>query len=126
VQGQVELLRLTLEGDYWGELWASLAMPVLNFADLSLAANTSDVVIWRLCQQRQLLLITANRNKEGLDSLEATIQNENTPSSLPVFTLADSEHIRHSKSYRERVADKLMEYLVDLEHYRGAGRLYLP
>ncbi|HKI37365.1 MAG TPA: hypothetical protein VKA46_36260 [Gemmataceae bacterium] len=101
IQGQVEIIRLIVEGDYWRDVWTGLALSVYTFADVGLVGKTPDDVIWRLCQQRELVLVTANRNKDGPDSLEATIQNENTPRSLPVLTLADSEGVRHSRSYAE-------------------------
>ena len=83
-----------------------------TFADVGLSRDAKDVEVWRLCQERQLLLVTANRNKEGDDSLEATIQTENTATSLPVLTLADAEKIRHSRTYAEQVVLRLLEYLV--------------
>jgi hypothetical protein len=96
-------------------------MPVYTFANVGLPAEASDAVVWHLCQQRQLLLITANRNKDGEDSLEATIRMANTPSSLPVFTLADANHFRQSKPYADRVAEKLLEYFLDIDAYRAQG-----
>jgi hypothetical protein len=126
IQGQVEILRLILEGDYWAEFWRQLSLGVYHFADVGLEGNTPDSVIWRVCQQRELILITANRNADGPDSLETAIRNENTAQSLPVFTLADAEGIRHERSYAERVVERLLDYLMNIEKVRGAGRLYLP
>jgi hypothetical protein len=126
VQGHVELLRLVWESAYWRELWSALALPVRTFAEVGLANNVPDTLVWQLCQQRQLALITANRNNEGADSLETAIRTSNTSESLPVFTLADPEQIRHSRAYAERVAEKLLEYLLEIDQVRGTGRLYLP
>jgi hypothetical protein len=89
---------------------------------LGLPADAPDADVWRFCQQRQFILITATRNQDGPDSLETTIRSENTPHSLPVFTLADSERIRHSKVYAERVVEHLLEYLLAIENYRGTGQ----
>src|SRR5262249_59394891 len=99
IQGQVKLLQAILESPYWSDVWTSLALSIQTFPDVGLAQKDSDAIVWRLCQERELCLITANRNDDGPDSLEATIRNEGTPDSLPVFTLADSEHVRHSKDY---------------------------
>jgi hypothetical protein len=126
VQGHVRLLLQVLEGTYWREVWTGLAVPVHTFADVGLPADVSDTVVWQFCQQRQLILITANRNDEGPDSLEATIRTLNTPESLPVFTLADSERLRKDKAYANRVVERLLEYLLEIEKVRGTGRLYLP
>jgi hypothetical protein len=40
-------------------------------------------------QAQKMILLTANRNMEGDDSLEQTIRNENTLISLPVLTIAN-------------------------------------
>jgi hypothetical protein len=58
--------------------------------------------------------------------LEATIRTHGTSQSLPVFTLADANRVLNERSYAERVSDRLLEFLFDIEGLRGAGRLYLP
>ena len=55
-------------------------------------------------QQHDVILVTANRNPEGADSLEATIQEGNTPDSLAVFTLANVERIRRERRYAHEVS----------------------
>ena len=86
----------------------------------------SDRDLWQLCQQREIVLLTANRNDEGPDSLEATIRTLNVPSSLPVLTIADPELVLASRDYAERVAVQVLEYLLELDHFRGVGRLFVP
>jgi len=71
-------------------------------------------------------LLTANRHDEGPDSLETTIRTLNVPSSLPVLTIADPELVLASRDYAERVAIQVLEYLLDLNHFRGVGRLFVP
>jgi hypothetical protein len=124
--GQVARLVQCLQQEPWREIWADLNLHVPTFAALGLAAQTSDAVLWQTCQQHQLTLITNNRNGHGPDSLEATIRAHNTPASLPVFTLASPDRVLHDPAYRERVAERLLEYLIDMDKYRGTGRLYLP
>ena len=89
-----------------GGSWASgeeqLKTPTLTFADVGLAPDTSDSLAWQLCQGQGLVLVTANRNDDGPDSLEATLRKHNTATSLPVITLADPEGIRHSGAYAEQ------------------------
>jgi len=82
--------------------------------------------VWEACQREQVILLTANRNDDGPDSLEATIQQHNTPASLPVFTLANEQRVLRDRLYAEAVADRLLELLFDIDSYRGTGRLYLP
>jgi hypothetical protein len=126
VEGHVNRLLLLLRGDEWGEVWASLGLIVESFDSLGLARDTPDARLWHLCQERQLILLTANRVQRTADSLEATIQRDNTPQSLPVVTLADSDRILEDRAYAERAVVKLLEYLFDIGNYLGTGRLYLP
>lgn len=125
-EGQVAYLLHRLESAQWQEIWLSLNLPVVRFVDLGLARNITDAMLWQVCQQRQILLITRNRNAAGPDSLEATIRTHNTPSSLPVFTLANADRIDRDRAYAERIVERLLEYLIDLDNYRGTGRIYLP
>lgn len=110
----------------WQEFWEGLGIGAFTLADLGLAGNTRDVEVWRLCQSRGLVLITGNRNHDGTDSLDATIQSEGTPDSLPVLTIADPLELRDSRDYAEQVIERLLEYLIGIDSVRGAGRLYLP
>ena len=59
-------------------------------------------------------------------SLEATIRDLNEPSSLPIMTIADPELVLVSQDYAERVAVQVLEYLTDLDNFRGTGRLFVP
>lgn len=115
-----------LESPDWSDIWQSLGLKIYRFRDLALAADASDAAIWRACQQNEVALITANRNAAGPDSLEATLRSENTSVSLPVFTVGDPDALLQSKEYAQRVGIRLLEYLLDIDSYRGAGRLYLP
>jgi hypothetical protein len=126
IQGQfTELVRL-LQSQEWSEIWKGLGMSIETFDTLGLAPNASDRDVWQRCQLHQVLLITGNRNQEGPDSLETTIRTLNQSDSLPVFTLADATRFQHSRAYADRVVARLLDYLMYLENYRGAGRLYLP
>jgi hypothetical protein len=126
IQGHFWLLVERLQGPVWGELWASLSLKIETFASLGLPRDVSDAVLWRLCQERELILLTNNRNAESADSLEATIRAENTPTCLPVFTLANAPRLLKSKDYAEQVTEKLLEALLRIDGLRGTGRLYLP
>jgi hypothetical protein len=126
VEGQMQVLLRLLTFDAWHALWTELAVRVESFASLGVPADTSDVTLWRLCQQQDILLITGNRNKTGPEALEAVIARENTPTSLPVLTLSAPPQVFRSRAYAHRVVTRLLEVLLDLEQYRGTGRLYLP
>ena len=108
-QGHFQVLQRLLADESRGELWNFLNLEVLTFDDLGLAVNISDRLLWQTCQQYDVVLITANRNADDPDSLEATIQDLNTPQSLPVVTLANVERIRRDRRYAEQVADQVLE-----------------
>ena len=126
VQGHVAILARLLLSDEWREIWLSLNLSVRTFADLSLTATASDAAVWHMCQREQAVLITGNRNNEGDDSLEATIQAHNTPTSLPVMTIADPNEVVHNWQYAHQIVESLLQYLLDIDKVRGAGRLWLP
>ena len=119
------LLRLFQEGWRHG-VWEVLHLTPISLADLGLPSDASDRAVWEACQREQVILLTANRNDAGPDSLEATIQQYNTPASLPVFTLANEQRVLRNRLYAAAVAYQLLECLFDIDRYRGTGRLYVP
>ena len=112
--------------DTWGDLWSDLGLVVESFGALGLSDNSPDTEIWRTCQKERLVLVTGNRNDDGPDSLEAVIRDENQPDSLPVLTISDPRRLLHDRLYAEKVAERLLEYLIRIDEVRGAGRLYVP
>jgi hypothetical protein len=72
------------------------------------------------------VLITGNRNQAGPTSLEAVIHTSNTPWSLPVLTIGEPQRLLRGRVYAQRVVERLLEYLIDLENLCGTGQLYLP
>jgi hypothetical protein len=72
------------------------------------------------------VLITANRNQQGSDSFEATLKTLNTESSLPIITIAKAERVLKSKNYADRVAEQLLDRLLSIDTFRGAGRIFVP
>ncbi len=125
-EGHVGILLQRLLGEPWREIWLSLQLPILTFAELQVTAEASDAELWQACQDNEVLLLTINRNAKGPDSLEATIRRRSTAASLPVFTLANPDRIVQERDYVERAAERFLEYLIDIDAYRGTRRLYLP
>ncbi len=125
-EDHVRLLVALLQAEGWDELWAELKLEVRTFVDLGIPGTTPDDELWRLCQREQIVLITANRNHDGPDSLEAVIRAENEPDSLPVFTVGDGKRVIESREYASRVAERLLDYLLRIDSLRGTGRLCLP
>src|SRR5215470_19554390 len=124
VEGHFAVLLRLWTSDIWKPVWESLTLEVESFERLGIPYDTSDRELWQLCQRCEIVLLTANRNDEGADSLEATMQALNTPSSLPVLTIADPESVLANRDYAEQVAIRVLEYLLELDNLRGVGRLF--
>jgi predicted nuclease of predicted toxin-antitoxin system len=122
LEGQAVLLWGTLEDIGWLKL---LPIKLLKFSDVGLPDESTDQEVWRFVQKHDLILLTGNRKMKGKDSLEQTIREENTPSSLPVLTVGKVEQLEE-RLYRERCANRLVEIMVDLDNYRGVGRIFIP
>jgi len=123
-EGHVEALPMIWTPP-WVDLWQGLGCEVETFKNLGLPTNMVDADVWLFCQAHQLVLITGNRNAEGDDSLECASDRLNRPDSLPALTLADPDRVLADRSYAERVASQILEYLFDLEQLRGSRRLYV-
>ena len=126
IQGQVEYLVQRMQAEAWAEFWQAMDLELHRFEDVGLSGSSTDLEVWNVCQAEQLILITDNRNLDSEDSLEATIRRNNTPESLPVFTIADMSEFRANSSYVERVVEALYDDLLRIDDVRGTGRLYLP
>ena len=61
IQGHVSLLYAALVSPSLAEIWATVQLPRMKFADLGLPPRTPDLEVWQFCQREQYLLITANQ-----------------------------------------------------------------
>lgn len=125
-EGHLEMILQRLQSERWRDVWESLDVGVQTFDGLALPRDVDDDVLWQMCQQRGVILITSNRNADGPTSLEITLRKQVNRNSLPVFTLADPERVLQDGGYAEVVAEMLLERLFDIDLYRGVGRIYLP
>lgn len=126
VVGHVAYLARLMQAEPWGSLWGELGLAFRSFADIGLLPDAADTAVWERCQANELVLITDNRNQDSPESLAAAIRRFNTPTSLPVFTIADLDKFVASREYQERVVTALYDYLLRIDEVRGTGRLYLP
>lgn len=117
LRGQAILLWGTIAAEGWLEL-----MPIrfVGFEEIGLLENSSDRLVWQVAQANQMIVLTANRNMKGDDSLEQVIREENTLQSFPIVTIGNEQ------IYRERCANRLVEILFDIDNYMGVGRVYIP
>ncbi|MBD2317959.1 ACP S-malonyltransferase [Phormidium tenue] len=54
---------LVLFGAIASQGWLDiLPIQFVNFAEVDLAINSNDRVVWRLAQEKQMILLTANRS----------------------------------------------------------------
>jgi hypothetical protein len=120
--GYVVLFQGSLAAGGWLEL---LAIRFVSLKEAGLAADTNDRVIWRFAQSNQMLLLTANRNAKGEDSLEQTIREEGGSASLPVVTVGSLDRLIE-RAYREQCSARLAEIVLYIENYLGVGRLFIP
>ena len=107
--------------------WRSISIDaVWTLLQVGLPIDASDRAIWLYCQQERRLLVTANRNKRGADSLQAVIEELGGPLSLPVLTLSNPDRLIADSIYRELCAYRIAEIALDLERCLGTARLFVP
>jgi len=122
IEGQAALLESALVSVGWITL---AVLRMASFKELSLPFESSDQQIWQFAQEHSMVLLTANRNKDGEESLEQAILEHNQPASYPVVTIANVHRILES-DYRTQCATKLAEICLDIGKYLGTGRVYIP
>ncbi len=79
IEGQASMLWRTLSREGWPEFFP---MQFVIFAEIGLPLDSSDREVWRFAQTNEMILLTANRRMKEEDSLEQTIREENTLTSL--------------------------------------------
>jgi hypothetical protein len=126
IDGYAEYLSRFVFSSAWNDISSLLGVRIVTFEDAGLTTGSPDEQIWEFCQQQQFYLLTDNRNQDKPDSLETMIRTRTLPTSVPVFTISDIRRFRSDRDYVESLVVKLLEYLMDADNLRGAGRLYLP
>ena len=106
----------------WFEL---LPIRFVTLKEAGLSMDTNDRFLWRFAQSNQMMILTANRNMKGKDSLEQVIREENTTISFPVVTIGNLDRLDEF-DYRERCVDRMIEIVLDIDNYQGVGRLFIP
>ena len=122
LEGYAVLLAGVLANGGWFGL---IPIHFVMFAEIGLAINSSDRVVWQVAQANKMILLTANRSMKGVDSLEETVRARNTPTSLPVLTIGNVARLAE-REYREQCSLRLLDVILNLENYLGVGRLFIP
>ena len=102
-----------------------ISIQFVTFREAGLPMASSDRIVWGYAQDNQMMILTANRNMKGDDSLEKVMREENTLDSFPVITIGDLDRLDEF-NYREQCVDRLIEIVLDIENYMGVGRLFIP
>ncbi|BDI16482.1 hypothetical protein ANSO36C_22840 [Nostoc cf. commune SO-36] len=97
----------------------------VTFAEMDLSIESDDRVVWRLAQENQMILLTANRSMKGKDSLEQVMREENISASLPVITIANADRLLNDSEYRNRCVESLIEIVLAIDSYRGTRRIFI-
>lgn len=107
--------------------WADLLdIRLVTLSDVGLTPTSSDREVWHRAQELGAVLLTENRNGASADSLEQTIVDSLTSTSLPVLTLSDGKRFFMDRQYRSVAIERIVEILTYLDESRGISRLYVP
>lgn len=123
VEGHAQLLLRALKSLGWAD---ALDIRLATFDKVALTSASTDREVWQRVQELGMLLITANRNRSGTDSLEQVLRDEHSAESLPVLTVSQAKRLLQDRVYRNACAERIAEIIVDLDIYRGVPRLFIP
>ncbi len=102
-----------------------ISIRFVTFREVGLSIASSDRIVWHYAQENQMMILTANRNMKGEDSLEEVMRAENSVDSFPMLTIRNLDRLDEF-DYRERCIERLIEIVLDIDNYMGAGRLFIP
>ena len=123
VEGHARLLIGALQALGWVD---ALDIRLVTFAEVELTGASTDREVWQRAQELGMLLLTANRNKSGADSLEQVLREEHSSQFLPVLTVSRAKKLLNDRAYRNACAERIAEIRLDLDAYRGMPRLFIP
>jgi hypothetical protein len=123
LKGHARILLGSITSQGWLD---SIPIRFVTFEEMGLSIDSSDRVVWRLAQENQMILLTANRSMKDEDSLEQVMREESTLNSLPVVTIGNADRVLNDSSYRERCVDRLVEIVIYIGNYMGARRVFIP
>ncbi len=103
-----------------------LPIRFVTFDEIELSADSDDRVVWRLAQEKQMILLTVNRSMKGKDSLEQVMREESNETSLPVVTISNGDRLLNDSVYRGQCVESLIEIVLNIDNYRGVRRIFIP
>jgi hypothetical protein len=80
------------------------------------------------CQRERWVLFTENRNRDGHDSLQATLVDSWIVGHFPMLTLSNKSRFERDPSYARAVATDIAELLFGIhqQEYCDTPRIYVP
>jgi hypothetical protein len=122
-KGHARILLGSIASQGWPDV---VPIRFVMFEEVGLSIDSNDRVVWRVAQENQMILLTANRSMKDEDSLEQVMREENTQNSLPVVTIGNADRVLNDSIYRERCVDRIVEIAIYTANYMGARRVFIP
>ncbi len=122
IKGYYDLFTGTLTTE---DTEGKIKIEFILFSDVGMPNDSTDQVIWDFVQEKQMFLLTNNRNRKGVDSLQEAIESDTSFDSIPVLTIGNLNRI-HERRYRERCIARIIDVAANFDNYRGCGRLFIP
>lgn len=99
-----------------------------TFSEIGIDPDTIDRSIWNYCQDQGWVLLTDNRNKDGHDSLQATLDDSWEIGCFPIVTIGDKDAFEKDFAYAARVAFDIADLLIGIkqQEFLHQPRFYLP
>lgn len=128
VQRHQQYVRALLEKQQLWPILTELRIEFLTFGEVGVSTDLDDRALWKLCQENGWLLFTDNRNRDGPDSLQATLDECWQTGDLPILTPANKAKFERDSSYAAQVAQEIAELLFGISdgQFRDQQRIYVP
>jgi hypothetical protein len=129
VQGHLTYILHLLESLVLMVLLDEIGLRLVTFRDLGLDRGLGDRPLWEFCQRQEWVLFTADRNDDGPDSLQRTLDDSWFDGCLPVLTLSNKGRFEQNRVYEDRVAEDIATLMFGIEsegQYRDRPRIYVP
>jgi hypothetical protein len=128
LQGHLPYLARVLAGLGLLDMLQEFGLALATFPDLGLDRGLDDRTLWNYCQANHWVLFTDNRNRDGENSLQATIEDSWREGHLPILTLANKGKFENSAAYAAKVAEDVADLLVGIFHdgIRDQSRIFVP
>ena len=129
VQGHLTHLRYRLESLDLMSILDEQRLRLATFGDLGLDMGLDDRRLWEFCQRQEWVVFTENRNDDGPDSLQRTLDDSWFIGCLPILTLSNKKRFEEDQVYQNRVAEDVAELMFGIaseRQYCDQPRIYVP